>query len=120
MGANDFHVPGRNGSATNTHPRPTAPAVFMGPSIAASRSVGLPFGFAEFGLSTRHGRPAWLAKVGKYLLHSGALFGCLFNGNRQYPTLRLTDAGSAAVWRYYVHKSVVAEGLGLAPVPGAR
>jgi hypothetical protein len=108
------------GSATNTHPQPTAPAVFMGPSIAASRSVGLPYGFAEFGLSTRHGRPAWLARVGKYLLHSGALFGCLFNGNRQYPTLRLTDARSTAVWRYYVHRSAFAERLGLAPVPGAR
>jgi hypothetical protein len=108
------------GSATNDHPRPTAPAVFMGPAIAASRSVGLPYGFAEFGLSTRHGRPAWLAKVGKYLLHSGALFGCLFNGNGQYPTLRLTDSASAAVWRYYVHKSAAARRRGLAPVPGAR
>ena len=64
----------------------------MGPAIAASRSVGLPYGFAEFGLSTAHGRPGWLKGVGKYLLHSGALFACLFDGNRQYPTLRLTDA----------------------------
>jgi hypothetical protein len=97
------------GSATNTHPQLTAPARFMGPAIAASRSVGLPYGFAEFGLSTRHGRPGWLARVGRYLLRSGALFGCLFNGNRQYPTLRLTDAASVAVWRYWVHRSSVAE-----------
>ena len=98
------------GSATNVHPRPTAPARFMGPAIAASRSVGLPYGFAEFGLSTAHGRPGWLKGVGKYLLHSGALFACLFDGNRQYPTLRLTDAGSIAVWRHYVRVSAAARG----------
>lgn len=98
------------GSATNVHPRLTAPARFMGPAIAASRSVGLPYGFAEFGLSTAHGRPGWLSGVGRYLLHSGALFACLFDGNGQYPTLRLTDAGSIKVWRHYVRLSASARG----------
>jgi hypothetical protein len=82
----------------------------MGPAIAAARSVGLPYGFAEFGLSTRHGRPGWLTGVGKYLLRSGALFGCLFDGNSQYPTLRLTDSASIAVWRHYVRQSAASRG----------
>ena len=93
------------GSATNVDPQLTPPADFMGPAIAASRSVGLPYGFAEFGLSTPAGRPAWLTRVGRYLMSSGALFGSLFNGNAQYPTLQLTDAESVAVWRGYVRDS---------------
>jgi hypothetical protein len=94
-----------DGSATNVHPKPTVPRRFMGPAIRASRSVGLPFGFAEFGLSTRKGRPGWMARVGSYLMHSGALFCCLFDGNRQYPTLRLTDKRSVRVWRGFVGRS---------------
>jgi hypothetical protein len=93
------------GSATNKDPQLTPPARFMGPAIAASRSVGLPYGFAEFGLSTAHGRPHWLTSVGKYLLHSKALFASYFDGNSQYPTLQLTDSASIAVWRQYVHDS---------------
>jgi FlgD Ig-like domain len=93
------------GSATNHNPQPTPPATFMGPEIAAAKSVGLPYGFAEFGLSTAVGRPAWLTEVGNYLMHSGALFASLFNGNAQYPTLQLTDPGSIAVWRSFVAKS---------------
>ena len=80
------------GSAVNHDPKPTPPAQFMGPEIAASKSVGLPFGFAEFGLSTATGRPAWLTEAGNYLMQSGALFATLFNGCAQYPTLKLTDA----------------------------
>jgi hypothetical protein len=95
------------GSATNDHPRLTPPGQFMGPAIAAARSVGLPYGFAEFGLSTRFGRAAWLASVGRYLLHSGALFACYFDGNQAYPTLRLTDRASIAVWRHYVRLSAL-------------
>jgi hypothetical protein len=93
------------GSATNVRPQPTPPADFMGPAIAASQSVGLPFGFAEFGLSTANGRPAWLTQVGNYLMNSGALFASLFNGNQQYPTLQLTDQASMNVWRSFVTKS---------------
>jgi hypothetical protein len=92
------------GSATNV-PQLTAAPDFMGPAIAASKSVGLPYGFAEFGLSTPAGRPGWLANIGKYLMGSGALFGSLFNGNAQYPTLQLTDSGSISVWRGYVQDS---------------
>jgi hypothetical protein len=93
------------GSATNVNPQPTPPADFMGPAIAASKSVGLPFGFAEFGLSTASGRPGWLTEVGNYLMNSGALFASLFNGNQQYPTLALTDQASVAVWRGFVTRS---------------
>jgi hypothetical protein len=93
------------GSATNEHPQLTPPTGFMGPAIAASRSVGLPYGFPEFGLSTARGRPGWLAGVARYIMRSGALFASLFNGNRQYPTLRLTDRASIAVWRRFVAAS---------------
>lgn len=90
------------GSATNVSPKLTAPSDFMGPAIAASKSVGLPYGFPEFGLSTARGRPGWLTGVGDYIMRSGALFASYFNGNQQYPTLRLTDAPSIAVWRGFV------------------
>jgi hypothetical protein len=93
------------GSATNHNPQLTPPADFLGPAIAASRSVGLPYGFPEFGLSTAAGRPAWLTDVGQYLVQSGALFATYFNGNQQYPTLRLTDSASIAVWRDFVTQS---------------
>jgi FlgD Ig-like domain len=93
------------GSATNVHPQLTPPGGFMGPAIRASKSVGLPYGFPEFGLSTANGRPGWLKDVGKYVMHSGALFASYFDGNMQYPTLRLTDAPSIAVWRGFVTAS---------------
>jgi hypothetical protein len=96
------------GSATNVNPQPTPPADFMGPAIAASKSVGLPYGFAEFGLSTATGRSAWMTEVGNYLLTSGALFATVFNGAPQYPTLQLTDQASQDVWRGFVTKSEAA------------
>ena len=96
------------GSATNVNPQPTPPADFMGPAIAASQSVGLPYGFAEFGLSTPMGRPAWMTEVGKYLLTSGALFATVFNGSPQYPTLQLTDQASQDIWRGFVAESEAA------------
>jgi len=108
------------GSATNVNPQPTPPADFMGPSIAASKSVGLPYGFAEFGLSTAKGRPAWLTEVGNYLLSSGALFATVFNGAPQYPTLQLTDKASQEVWRGFVAESVRPRGPTAAPAPKRR
>jgi hypothetical protein len=93
------------GSATNVHPQLTPASGFMGPAIAASKSVGLPYGFPEFGLSIAHGRAAWLTSVGRYIMRSGALFASYFNGNDQYPTLQLTDAPSIAVWRGFVAQS---------------
>jgi hypothetical protein len=101
------------GSAVNRNPQPTPPAEFMGPCIAASKSVGLPYGFAEFGLSTTSGRAAWMQEVGDYMMNSGALFGSLFNGSAQFPALRLTDPGSIAVWRSFVSRS----GTGATPGP---
>ena len=97
------------GSATNVNPQPTPPADFMGPCIAASNSVGLPYGFAEFGLSTAAGRPAWMTEVSNYLMSSGALFATVFNGVAEYPTLQLTDQASQAVWKGFVAKSAQAQ-----------
>jgi hypothetical protein len=96
------------GSATNTRPQLTSPADFMGPCIAASNSVGLPYGFAEFGLSTANGRPGWMTEVGNYLESSGAVFATLFNGSPQYPTLQLSDSASQSVWKTFVTQSMQA------------
>ena len=35
-------------------------------------------------------------------MKSGAVFGTLFDGNAQYPTMRLTDAASIEVWKDFV------------------
>jgi FlgD Ig-like domain len=105
------------GSAVNNNPQPTPPAQFMGPCIAASKSVGLPFGFAEFGLSTATGRPAWMTSVGNYLMSSGALFGSLWNGDAEFPTLKLTDPGSIAVWKSFVARSGTGPAPGPSPTP---
>jgi len=104
------------GSAKNENPIAAAPDTFMAQEIAAAKSVGLPYGFAEFGLSTAAGRPAWLSDVGNYLMHSGALFATYFNGNAQYPTLKLTDSASVAVWKGFVAKSGSST-AGPAPAP---
>ncbi len=105
------------GSAVNRNPQPTPPADFMGPCIAASKSVGLPYGFAEFGLSTTTGRPAWMKQVGNYLMSSGALFGSLWNGDAEFPTLKLTDPASIAVWRSFVARSGTGGNPGPSPTP---
>jgi FlgD Ig-like domain len=106
------------GSATNVNPQPTSPADFMGPCITASKSVGLPYGFAEFGLSTAAGRPAWMTEVGNYLMSSGALFATVFNGVAEYPTLQLTDQASQDVWKGFVAKSAQAQS-GPDPAPSS-
>jgi hypothetical protein len=106
------------GSATNVNPQPTPPADFLGPCIAASNSVGLPYGFAEFGLSTTAGRPAWMTEVGNYLMSSGALFATVFNGVAEYPTLQLTDQASQDVWKGFVAKSAQAQS-GPSPAPSS-
>jgi len=106
------------GSAKNENPIAAAPDTFMAQEIAAAKSVGLPYGFAEFGLSTAAGRPTWLSDVGNYLLRSGAVFATYFNGNAQYPTLKLTDAASVAVWKGFVAKSGSST-PGSAPAPAS-
>jgi hypothetical protein len=94
------------GSATGASPLEMTPATgFMGPAIAASKSVGLPYGFAEFALDKAGDRGPWLDTVGKYIMSSGALFGTYFNGNAQYPAMRLTDSPSATTWHKYVAES---------------
>jgi hypothetical protein len=89
----------------NKNPQLQPPSQFLGPVIAASKSVGLPYGFAEFGLATASGRAGWLTSVGNYIMNSGALFATYFDGNSYNPALRLTDPASIAVWRGFVSQS---------------
>jgi hypothetical protein len=92
------------GTVEDSNPQPTPPAEFMGPAEAASRSVGLPFGFAEFALGTRNDRPQWLATVARYLRSTGALFGTLFDSTG-FPWMELTDSASIRAWRQAVADS---------------
>jgi hypothetical protein len=105
------------GSVHNRNPQLTPPADFMGAAVAASKSVGLPFGFAEFSLARADGRPAWLAEVGSYLQSVGALFGTLFNSSG-WPAMQLSDGPSQAAWRAVVAKSATSVPLiAASPVP---
>lgn len=83
----------------------TPPAQFLGPAIAASKSAGLPFGFAEFGMPSTPGRPGWLTEVGNYLMTSGAVFATLFDSASVSPSMELTDQASISAWRSIVEKS---------------
>lgn len=86
------------GTVEDHNMQATPPGTFMGPAEAASRSVGLPFGFAEFALGTAAGRPAWLLHVADYIRSSGALFGTLFDSTG-YPWMYLRDSASISAWR---------------------
>lgn len=86
------------------HPQPTPPAQFMGPVVAASKSVGLPFGFAEFALGTQTDRPQWLTEVANYMQSNGALFGTLFDATG-FPWSVLHDSASIQAWRAAVARS---------------
>ena len=86
------------GTVHDSHPQPTPPVQFMGPAEAASRSVGLPFGFAEFALGTTKDRPQWLEQVASYLKQTGAVFGTLFN-SQYHPRMQLRDQASISAWR---------------------
>jgi FlgD Ig-like domain len=96
---------------------PLPPQKFMAPAAAVSKSVGLPFGFAEFGMCVAKGRAAWLNQVGSYLLKSGAVFGTLFDSAEVTPNFKVTDHASTATWRRFVHASVMAHGSGGGPPP---
>ena len=50
-----------------------------------------------------------MTEVGNYLMTSGAVFGMVFNGSPQYPTLQLTDQASQDVWKGLVAQSVTAQ-----------
>jgi hypothetical protein len=108
--------------ATRTHRTPQPPSTFMAPAVAASKSAGLPFGFAEFGLPQPAGRAAWLSQVGSYLMNSGAIFGSLFDSANVQPSFKVTDPASISVWRGFVQASATAiasndGGASSAPVP---
>lgn len=92
----------------STHPQLTPPAVFLGPAIAVSKSMGKPFGFGEFGLNTTAGRGQWLTSVGNYLLASGAAFATMFDGPAG--KLKVTDGPSIAAWRAVVARSAASSG----------
>ena len=104
------------GTVHDRDPQLTPPADFMGPEVAASRSAGLPFGFAEFALGRRAGRPGWLTEVARYLQNSGALFGTLFNSTG-FPWMELNDSGSIRAWRDAIGGSAV--GPRPSPTPAA-
>lgn len=88
------------------------PSQFMAPAVAAAKAAGLPFGFAEFGMSTANGRAAWLSEVGSYLMGSGALFGTLFNSPDVHPSMMVNDTGSISTWRRFVQASAAANRSG--------
>jgi hypothetical protein len=92
------------GTVDDQDPRPIPPAQFMGPDIAAARSVCLPFGIAEFALGTAASRPHWLAQVASYMQNNGALFGILFESAR-FPSMVLHDSASIQTWRTEVARS---------------
>lgn len=92
--------------------KPRPPAQFMDPAAAVSKKAGLPFGFAEFGLSTSTGRASFLNQVGAYLMKSGAVFGTLFDSAMVHPNFKVTERASTAVWRKYVRASAMAHGVG--------
>jgi hypothetical protein len=97
------------GAVANRNPQLTPPATFMGPAVAASRSVGLPFGFAEFGVEDMPGRAAWLNAVGNYILHSGAVFGTLFKA------AQMSDSASISAWRGEISTAVADIAAGSPP-----
>jgi cell division septation protein DedD len=88
------------GAVADRNPQLSPPAAFMGPAIAASKSVGLPYGFAEFGVPDISGRGAWLDQVGQYIMNSGAVFGTLFKA------AQMTDASSIGAWHTQIVASV--------------
>jgi hypothetical protein len=92
------------GTVQDQNPQPTPPAQFMGPDVAASKSLGLPFGFAEFALGTQADRPQWLTDVANYLDSNGALFGTLFD-SAGFPWMVLHDSASIQAWRAAVARS---------------
>lgn len=92
------------GSVEDKNPQATPPADFMGAAVAAAKSAGLPFGFAEFALATNNGRPAWLTDVGNYLASSGALFGTYFD-SAGFAGMQLTDSPSISAWRSVIARS---------------
>jgi hypothetical protein len=92
------------GTVQDRDPQLTSPGDFMGPEIAASKSVGLPYGFSEFALGTADGRPGWLDEVARYLNSSNALFAIYFD-SRGWPDMELTDGPSISAWRHIVATS---------------
>jgi ABC-type cobalt transport system substrate-binding protein len=104
------------GSIQDTNVQLTSPADFLGPEIAASKSVGLPFGFAEFALATQDGRPGWLNEVAQYLDTSGALFATYFDSTG-WPSMELTDSASIDAWRSIIATSGSDPSGGSSPAP---
>jgi hypothetical protein len=101
------------GSVEDVNPQATPPADFMSAEITAAKSVGLPVGFAEFGLATKTNRPGWLAQVGSYLASNNVLFGTYFQSTG-WPDMMLTDAPSITAWKQVIATS----GIG-SPPPSA-
>ena len=97
LGWDDYPPGSCCSSIEDPNAQATPPADFMGLEVAAAKSAGLPFGFAEFALATPNGRPAWLIRVANYLASSGALFGTYFNAPG--PGTLNADSASIVAWR---------------------
>ena len=94
------------GTVENHDPLATPPADFMSAEVAAAKSAGLPFGFAEFALGTQADRPGWLTEVANYLQSNGALFGTYFD-SPGFPWMVLNDTASIQEWRSAVAHSTL-------------
>ncbi len=93
----------------------TPPDQFMGPAVALSKSMGKPFGFAEFGSPIVAGRGPWLTSVGQYLRSNGAVFGTYFNSTNGANYV-LNDQTSISAWKTVMNSG----GTGPTPTPTAR
>jgi hypothetical protein len=86
----------------------TDPATLFDPVIAASKSVGRPWGVAEWGSPLVPGddgsdRAAWLVQVSNFLQRQGAAFALWFNSDVGGDA-RLRDAPSIAAFRAIVDR----------------
>jgi parallel beta-helix repeat protein len=91
------------GTLPTRNPQATAPAQFLGPAVAAAKSVHLPYGIAGFALATATGRARWLEEVANYLMTNKALFGVLAPAVAK--TTELNDKASVAAWTAVVARS---------------
>jgi beta-mannanase len=93
----------------NTSGKYTSPATLIDPVIAASRSVGKPFGVAELGAKlapsdSGAGRAAWLTGVVTQLRKADALWIEYFDADKANAgrfDWRLRDAASQSAWRQF-------------------
>jgi hypothetical protein len=81
------------------------PRKILKPAIAASRSVGKPWGIAEFGTTVieqdggKRGRARWLREFARVVQNKGGRFATYFDCNVGGVDFRLHDRTSRRAWR---------------------